>query len=194
MTKVLRMFGMLSLALMLSGCINYEVLETRIEVGGQDRASTIVLEYQNLSSDGKNPAEVDNDFKELINAWKGEKVLVNMAKGGIYAKSREVLIQDGKIVARVTGLTEPGTYEDLADVNGNWDCWLGKDAVVLETNGTAYQEKEGDRQGWHISWPKTSTGLYWRYGSSVKSEANQKVFLEKLQNYLKETSQETKRP
>ena len=147
------LFGLVGLALLLSGCINYEVNSYRIELTPSGKDCPVVTEFRNISSDLGESAKAEDDFEELIRQWKSAEIVAEQAKRGIQIKNREVWIEDGQIMARLTAaVANIRSLEDLKEEKDEWVYYLGNDISSIKTNGTAYEEEENDLKRIRHQW------------------------------------------
>lgn len=174
----------------LSGCYFSETIETRISLHGQvSPKATVFIEYSNISSAEADLDDVKTDFEELLKAWQGDEYLLDRAEEGLFVKSRELFIRDGKIVGRATGI-----MKDIDDTYKFWEIEDEKimlfddesgDYELVETNGKILKTDKNIL----IVWPKEATELRWAQRLSEKSKSesfdkNQPVMVKMLQEYL----------
>jgi hypothetical protein len=188
--KRLNLLPVAALLLPLTGCYFSETIETRITLN--DKASpkaTVSIEYSNISSGEADLKDVKKDFEELIEAWQEDGYLLERADEGLFVKNRELLIRDGKIVGRETGI-----MKDIDDTYKFWDIDDEKimlfddsddDYELVETNGKILKTDKNIL----IVWPKEAAELRWTQRLSEKSKSesfdkNQPVMVKMLQEYL----------
>jgi hypothetical protein len=187
--KRLKILFAASAILSLSGCYICETIATRIQIRekGPKAMALVVIEYQNISSGEADSSEVKEDFDELIQDWQGDEYLINRMDDGVYVKSRELFIHEGKLVGRETGITKQldEIYEfSLAD--GERILQLeDKDFELVETNGKIRKDQDVTA----IAWPADSTILYWKqrsleFNTSESVRKNQPIMLKLFEAYL----------
>ena len=146
----------------------------------------MILEYNNISSGEAYPADVKKDFDELIDYWQGDQYLLDRSEEGIITKNRELLVREGKIVGRLTGI--------LKNLQEKYSFWTSNgerimlfdgedDFVLVESNGKIIRTDEN----LILVWPMQATELWWKErekSHSESSDKNRPVLAQMLQDYL----------
>jgi len=168
------------------GCLDVEIIETRIQLRGHGEPNIITIDYANISSDATDTSEVRKDFEELLDDWHGEKFLHAEAEEGLLVKNRELLIRKNKIVGRVTGVMSDSAALKMFSLSlddGKWIMKSGKNLEIVDTNGKILKAGEQTR----IVWPENATELRVKQRQSELSEAfkrNQPLLVKRLKEYL----------
>lgn len=176
-----------ALLLPIMGCLDVEIIETRIQLRGHGEPNIITIDYANISSDATDTSEVRKDFEELLDDWHGEKFLHAEAEEGLFVKNREVWIRKNKIVGRVTGVMSDSValkkMFSLSLNDGKWIMKSGKNLEIVDTTGKIL--KAGEQTS--IVWPENATELRVKQRQSELSEAfkrNQPLMVKRLKEYL----------
>lgn len=141
--QVLRIFLLLVLLVVFSGCLIYETVEYRVRLNSDGKSGTIVITYSNIQSSSDDVKKQDEDFQELLDKWKGDKYLLERMNDGVYIKKRDLKLSNGTLVWR-----EVGIFADVHKMNNgiSYDdttrISLAKDEGVLETNGVVLLSKD----------------------------------------------------
>ncbi|MFQ5709928.1 MAG: hypothetical protein ACE5HO_20930 [bacterium] len=171
----------------LQGCVVFRFVETRVTLSPDNSPAKMVITYDDLSSDEDEIQDVRKDFEELLKGWHGDKYLVERADEGVLVQDREVYIEDGKIMARESGI--------LKDLNDTYAFWVsngerlmmfddsGGDYELVESNGQVLKTKENTL----IVWPDDAKELYWKQRLTEDSESfekNRPLMVKWLKEYL----------
>jgi len=178
----MRVSVLLALTLLVSGCLDFETWEVRI-LREQGDPAVMIAEFVNVYSDAKTPSDAQKDFDELVKLWRSEEALRDMKENGIQAKSRELLVRDGKIIGRVTGIATNLEAVENISVDGSQILFKPETGwVVVETNGRVLKTAEGEA----AAWPKETSDMRVTFRHSVSREGagnGQAAFLKLLVDY-----------
>lgn len=171
---------------LLAGCLNYETYEQTITRGAEGQAHVTVVEFGNISA-GADTADVDPEFRDLVNYIEGDDFLVSYMEAGMYVKSRRLVTRDGKVYGRIEGLSKGPVSEQnrFETKDGKVSIEFEKSGglpVVLQTNGEVTQD---EKKLW-LSWPKNADTIHWKikeHELSAEEAANVPVFLKKARAY-----------
>jgi len=101
-----------AIAAMVPGCLAVRGITMHYEYDKENGYGTLVQTYYDIRSDEKDEAGRQSDFSELIDMWKGDAELAERASDGLYVKRREVTVEGGVLVGRMTAL-----FESFADLD-----------------------------------------------------------------------------
>ena len=179
--------------LTMSGCLFFEKIETRIRFFDNDTPPQVTTIYHNISSIADKEKEVEEDFRELIDHWKGDKFLIEQLKEGLLVKDRQLLLEGDSINFKVSAILTEGYYLDL--VAKGERIMIIEDAdesKILETNGKVLKTEEN----FVIVWPEELKEIYWIQShvsidddDRKQIDRNRTSIVEKVRNYLKNENQ-----
>jgi len=187
--KRIRIALMAALTFLLEGCLTFEIMETRLQLQGEGKPAVVTIDYLNISSDGKDTTGLSSDFTELLNHWRGDQFLLDRANDGMIVKSREVFIDNGKVVGRETNVVKD--LKDLHDfptfwvANGERVMLLDKDSDVelTESNGRILRTENNTL----VVWPESASDLRWTQHNrefSASRQKNRQLMLQMVREYL----------
>lgn len=87
--------------LTLPGCLLVETLEYHIVIDKDGKHATAETIYRNVRSEQEDE-QADIDFDEMLASWKGPEYLAERAKEGVTVVSRNLTIEKGMLVGRVS--------------------------------------------------------------------------------------------
>lgn len=146
----------LALAALLAGCIVSEEDDLTVILNEDGKSGTATVVKFNVQSDERDPAKQQEDFAELMKAWKSDEYLLEKTKEGVYVKDRQLSTKGGRLVWSETSL-----FADLAtlfakDVAADTlRLSLGKADSVVATNGIVVRTADTTR----VSWPAKARTL-----------------------------------
>src|SRR6185295_4976683 len=140
--------------LIAAGCLESEETDIRILRAGGEPA-VFVMEQVNFYSDQTDAGKIQEDFNQLLRDLRSDDS-PGQSADGFRIKNRELLIRDGKIVLRQTGIMEKLNTSDgeirVSDSQIIW-TWDGT-AEITQTNG-----KILDTNPRTVIWPKDAPEL-----------------------------------
>ena len=193
--KALKIFFAVAGLLSLQGCLVLETVGIKILLRPNDDP-LLTMEYGNVYSVEDTEFEKDialrvrKDFEELILEWKDEQPRKGWEETGLKITNREVFIQRGKVMGRISGVAT--NLENVVDAlfsvqNGerivNLELKEESDPIeVVETNGEV-RETNGET---FIVWPEDATELYYKLKFKLADSypIRQPLFLKLLEDYL----------
>ena len=172
---------LLALMLLLSGCLDCETYEIRI-LREQGDPAIVIAEYGNIYSDSTSTRAVQQDFDSLVKLWRGEEMLRDALSDGLLVKSRELVIEEGKIVGRMTGIANNvAALEDMSVEGSQIILRVEADSEVVETNGKLQKTPDGET----VLWPREQTDIRvsFRKRQTESNGSGQAAILKLLTDY-----------
>ena len=148
-------------AALTGGCLTHQEREERVRVNldaGTVRVTSTYHNLQSASTDSAGPdsEDVGVDFRELIEAWRGDGALLAALDDGEYVLSRRLWLQDSNLDYEITSLSRFGRFfvadpkpEKLYDEH-HWGAnllgyWMVADTANVDfyANGTMSAHEDG---------------------------------------------------
>jgi len=177
------------ISLFLSGCLGFRSIAYQLEFDDSFNKGKIKVTFEDIRSEEliipdfnifsekkekKSESEEEkaqrikqakkDDFKELLDTYQSDDMLLDMVKQGIYIKDRFLYEKNGKLYGGFNGIFQNLKFDEddfiLNVLQDSVQLIVSSDNETerIETNGA----KKQDETGTIITWPKTQRTLYWR--------------------------------
>jgi len=148
-------------ALFLTGCLYLEKSEVRVRFDDHHEPLDVTLIYHHLSSDATSPEGVEEDYRGLVEAWKGDVYVVDQAREGFVVRDRDVYVEDGHLCAREVLIpAKEHLFEDGEMVISGGERILvfdDEEQTILESNGRIFTTGKNTI----IVWPIDEKEIRW---------------------------------
>ncbi len=177
------------ISLFLSGCLGFRSIAYQLEFNESFNKGKIKVTFEDIRSEEltihdfnllkdktekktvsaeKKAQHIEDtkkeDFKELLDMYQSDDLLLDMVKQGIYIKNRFLYEKNGKLYGGFNGI-----FQDIKFDEDDFVLNISQDSIRLiispdnetervETNGLMRQDKNTTV----ITWPKTQHTLKWR--------------------------------
>ena len=132
------------------GCLTYETVEYRVSLNPDGKSGTLIVKFTNIESSSDEADNQNDDFRELIEKWKGDKYLLERMNDGVYIKQRDLKLMNGVLVWKEVGIfSDVQKMKDGISSTDTTRIAMGKDETVLATNGVVLVSKDSTV----IEWP-----------------------------------------
>ncbi|MFC2088219.1 hypothetical protein ACFLSX_01330 [Calditrichota bacterium] len=160
--KKLIFFTLIILVLIISGCLTYQTAEFRLRFNDNSRTEgTIEAVYYNIETSEVILKDQQQDFRELIEHYQGDKFLLDNISDGIYIKERELYEKNGILIGGYKGIFRNLKFdnEPLKFTNDEFMMIIDtENDDIIETNGKIIKSEKNII----ITWPKDQKELYWK--------------------------------
>ena len=147
--RAILLWSALVLLVVFGGCLIYETVEYRVTLNPDGKGGTITITYSNIASSSDEPAKQTEDFQELMDKWKGDKYLLERMNEGVYIKQRDLKLAKGILRWKEVGIfSDLQKMKDGLSYEDSTHITMGKDEVVLSTNGTLLINKDSTVVAW----------------------------------------------
>jgi hypothetical protein len=137
LVRQLASWSVLIVAIVFNGCLMYETVDYRVHLNQDGKSGSVTITYRNIESTSDDPAKQEEDFRDLMDKWKGDEYLLQRMNEGVYIKQRELQLRKGILVWKEVGIfSDVEKMKDGISFNDSSRIAMSKDETVLSTNGT----------------------------------------------------------
>ena len=137
----------------IAGCVVSEEDDYTVTLNADHTSGTLTVVRFNVQSDERDPVKQQEDFAELMKAWKSDAYLLEQTKEGVYVKERDLSARAGKLVWTETSLfADIGKLFTRDIVADTLRLSIGKGESVLATNGIVVRTADTTI----VKWPVTT--------------------------------------
>ena len=179
MTRLIKTFLLISLAIIMQGCLVFHTVSYEINLT-EAKSGTVKMKVEDIRSDAMNSSELEEDKTQLFNfIYKSDDFVQQMKDEGKNITDRQLDVVEEKLNGQVEY-----SFDDVTKVEGIiyqepfYFITLNLEDSVISTNGEIIISEEHKR----IMWDNTLKVLKFKMFSADVENSN----LEKLAPYLEE--------
>ncbi|MBN2385324.1 hypothetical protein JXQ70_20815 [bacterium] len=158
------------LVMVLTGCLTVETMSVTI-LFDEQRKATLVLEYEDISSDEKTATGLKEDFGSLIQALESPEYIKERSDEGLDLLERKLEVRDSRIVGHEKAEAKGTAFltETLKLSLSETEMRLVLDSAdeeLIETNARTLKEN----QTTVLTWPVSEKRLYYKVRLKTRSD------------------------